>query len=334
MSDIPTFSIIVPVYNVEEYLGECFDSLLAQTYSNFEVLAVDDGSTDGSVSILERYAAQDARFRIIRQSNAGPSVARNTGVAAARGEYCLFVDSDDVTHSQLLEICYHLLSKHDADFISHNHETIQPHSGLPECVYNLDSLSYHVSSNPYHLLAQRHRHRISLMTHGTCYRTKLAQKYPFIEGIVYEDYPHTICLLKDVRTVITLQQKLYGYTCRPTSIMNSRFSVKNIDYYRQGLFCIADTYKDRPRTLATIVRIIVPEYLKQMGNAIFRSQASDGDTVDMLLALRALLLDLKAHGLLRWRGHKLRRYMAYCKLMRTEPASLAGIIPQLSRVFH
>ena len=91
----PVFSIVVPVYQVEEYLACCLDSILAQTYGDLEVICVNDGSTDASREILAAYAGRDSRIRIIDQENRGLSAARNTGIKAARGAYLMFVDSDD-----------------------------------------------------------------------------------------------------------------------------------------------------------------------------------------------------------------------------------------------
>ena len=91
----PLISVIVPVYKVEKYLPVCLDSLLAQTYRNFELLLVDDGSPDGCWQIMQQYAAQDSRVRIFRKENGGVSSARNFGLEQARGEYICFVDSDD-----------------------------------------------------------------------------------------------------------------------------------------------------------------------------------------------------------------------------------------------
>ena len=96
-------SIIVPVYNVETYLEECLDSIQNQTYTDFEVLLVNDGSTDGSKAICERYCQTDKRFRLMNQTNQGQSVARNNGVTASTGEFIAFVDSDDIILSNYLE---------------------------------------------------------------------------------------------------------------------------------------------------------------------------------------------------------------------------------------
>lgn len=90
------FSIVIPIYNVVPYLRECLDSVLAQTFTDWEAICVDDGSTDGSGSILDEYAVCDRRFRVIHQTNAGVSVARNVGMLNAVGGYITFLDGDDV----------------------------------------------------------------------------------------------------------------------------------------------------------------------------------------------------------------------------------------------
>lgn len=101
-------SIIVPIYNVETYLQKCLDSLVNQTYSNIEIICVNDGSTDSSLQILEEYAKKDSRIKIINQENQGVSVARNNGIDNATGDYILFVDSDDYLE---LNACEKLASK-------------------------------------------------------------------------------------------------------------------------------------------------------------------------------------------------------------------------------
>lgn len=92
---IPRLSIIIPVYNVEKYLPQCIDSVLAQSYRNFELILVDDGSPDGSPSICDRYACKDNRVKVIHQQNSGVSTARNNGIDNAKGEWITFIDSDD-----------------------------------------------------------------------------------------------------------------------------------------------------------------------------------------------------------------------------------------------
>lgn len=99
MSEI---SVIVPVYKVESYLERCIQSILAQTYKDFELILVDDGSPDNCPAICDRYAKQDGRIRVIHQENGGLSAARNTGIEMAKGKWLFFVDSDDWVHTEAL----------------------------------------------------------------------------------------------------------------------------------------------------------------------------------------------------------------------------------------
>lgn len=113
----PKISIIVPVYNVEEYLEDCLDSIAAQTFINFECICIDDGSTDNSGSILDEYAKKDNRFIILHQKNAGVSAARNAGLEAAQGEWIVFVDSDDYIDKKTYETAFQTAIEDNADIV-------------------------------------------------------------------------------------------------------------------------------------------------------------------------------------------------------------------------
>lgn len=115
---MPAISVIMPIYNVEPYLRECLDSILAQTFRDFEVLAVDDGSTDSSGAILDEYAAKDSRVKPIHQANAGAAAARNNGMAQAQGKYLMFLDSDDFFEPDMLEKMYQKAEETNADIVS------------------------------------------------------------------------------------------------------------------------------------------------------------------------------------------------------------------------
>lgn len=120
----PRVSIVVPVYRVENYLGQCVESLLAQTLRDMEIILVDDGSPDGSGAIADNYAAQDRRVRVIHQSNAGLGPARNAGIAAARGEYIGFVDSDDWVTPEMFERLYEAARQCRADIAVSGHRDV------------------------------------------------------------------------------------------------------------------------------------------------------------------------------------------------------------------
>ena len=106
MNNLPEISVIVPVYKVEKYLPQCIDSILAQTFTDFELLLVDDGSPDRCGEICEEYAGKDTRIRVFHQANAGLSCARNTGLMNACGRYVTFIDSDDYVKPCYLESLY------------------------------------------------------------------------------------------------------------------------------------------------------------------------------------------------------------------------------------
>lgn len=112
---MPLISVIVPVYKVEPYLHRCVDSILAQTFTDFELILVDDGSPDNCPAICDEYAAKDSRIHVIHQKNGGLSAARNTGVDAASGAYLFFMDSDDVIHPDTLRILYECIEKTGAE---------------------------------------------------------------------------------------------------------------------------------------------------------------------------------------------------------------------------
>lgn len=114
MSD-PLISVIIPVYNSEKYLYNTLKSLQRQTFEDFEAVCVDDGSSDDSPRILEQFAAEDARFKIKRQKNAGGSAARNKGLELAKGKFIAFLDNDDILHPQYLEILHKNIMASDAD---------------------------------------------------------------------------------------------------------------------------------------------------------------------------------------------------------------------------
>ena len=122
MTSTPVVSIIVPVYNAEKFLHRCIDSILAQTYQDFELLLIDDGSKDSSGAICDEYAAQDARVRVFHKENGGVSSARNVGLDNARGEWITFVDSDDYTYPCWLEN-YDIEHNAEFDLICQGFET-------------------------------------------------------------------------------------------------------------------------------------------------------------------------------------------------------------------
>lgn len=117
MKEQPLVSVIIPVYNVERYLAQCLDSVINQTYPNLEIICVNDGSRDGSPDILRRYADEDAWIQVIDKANGGVSQARNDALDCARGEYIMFVDSDDWVEPDACENAVNAMREYDADIV-------------------------------------------------------------------------------------------------------------------------------------------------------------------------------------------------------------------------
>ncbi len=128
---MPKVSVIIPVYNVEKYLGECLDSILGQTLKDIEVICVDDGSTDGSPAILRDYTALDPRIRVIHQENAGAGPARNTGLAAATGEYVAFFDPDDWCDKEMFARIYDEAARTRSDIVIAGMRRYRPNEMRP-----------------------------------------------------------------------------------------------------------------------------------------------------------------------------------------------------------
>ena len=128
---IPTISVVLPVYNGESYLETTLKSIQAQTFSNFEVLCVNDGSSDNSLGILQAFSQADERFRVFTQENSGPGVARNTGLDAATGTYVIMLDADDIYEPTLLEELYASAQTHDSDVVVCRSSQFDDATGTP-----------------------------------------------------------------------------------------------------------------------------------------------------------------------------------------------------------
>ena len=145
LSNYDLISIIVPVYNVREYLKKCIESIIGQTYKNLEIILVDDGSTDGSEELCDEFVKRDSRIRVIHQSNAGSTAARNAGLNMATGKYVGFVDSDDWIEPDMYESLYEALKKNDADISVGRQIINRDNIEYPEKIRSVYEGTYHKS---------------------------------------------------------------------------------------------------------------------------------------------------------------------------------------------
>ena len=225
-------SVIVPVFNVEEYLEECLDSIQCQTYSNIEVILVNDGSTDHSQEICERYCKQDPRFRLINQENKGLSGARNRGMTESRGEFITFVDSDDVLKEDMLEQLIKQVTSDDIDIVECWYTNDQEELAIP----SPENVKIIFQGNAQEALVSLCKDNIvRLNAVAKLFRRQVIVNFPFLEGLFYEDVYGGMGILKQIHKMVKIDYIGYYYRVRSGSIMNREFSLKNLD-----LFTICD----------------------------------------------------------------------------------------------
>lgn len=214
----PLISVIVPVYNVMNYLPRCVDSIRNQTYQNLEILLVDDGSTDGTGELCNRLGAADSRIRVFHKENGGSSSARNVGIAQASGEYLGFVDSDDFIDNTMYEQLYDALEKYQAKAAQAGRDEIDEEGHrLPDICIPPENVEC--------ILAGKFLEEL-LMHRGDCsFCTKLIRRdlfegRGFPPGELNEDFHLLLELLEDMGQIVSLPAQAYHVFYRPGS--NSR----------------------------------------------------------------------------------------------------------------
>ena len=220
------FSIVVPVYCVEPYLRQCVDSILAQSFENYEVILVDDGSTDGSPQICNSYAAADPRVRVIHQENRGLSAARNVGIRAAKGDNILLADSDDFwPEPDMLQHLEELIEEKHADVVLFRVRAWfeqTDRSRIKTEPYRFDILDrFDKNETLQHLLSAKH---FPVGVYSLCVRRQLLQEHRlyFMEGFKSEDYDWILSVLRDSERIYASDRVLYVYRKgRSGSITNS-----------------------------------------------------------------------------------------------------------------
>ena len=220
-------SVIIPVYNVEEYLEECLDSVKNQTYTDIEVILVNDGSIDNSQAICELYCEQDSRFHLINQENQGQSAARNHGVNASIGELITFVDSDDVISTKYLEVLNNYMNE-DIDIVECNYRATRSVFNKLKKAENIQIL---FEGNSEESVINSCNYGASYSPVCKLYRRKLLEDFPFLTGVIYEDIYHGVGVLKFIRKMVRLDYVGYYYRKRSNSTMHKQFSKKNLDLF-------------------------------------------------------------------------------------------------------
>lgn len=226
---MPKISVIVPVYRAGEYLAGCIDSILSQTFSDFELILVDDGSPDNSGAVCDEYAAREPGITVIHQENQGQAAARNHAMAQAKGQWICFVDSDDLIHPQMLELLYRAVRESGAGISMCR---MVEGAALPEDFYRRRELRYETLTVDEETLVCLYDagDYPSWVGCAKLIRRDLIEAYPFPEGRVYEDNEavcHWVC---GGKTLARMEDMLYFYRKNEESTTKSSFSLKRLDY--------------------------------------------------------------------------------------------------------
>lgn len=226
---MPKVSVIVPVYKAEAYISSCIDSILNQTFQDFEILLVDDGSPDNAGAICEEYAAKDSRILVIHQENQGQAAARNHAMQLAKGEWICFVDSDDLIHPQMLELLYTAAMESGAG-ISMCQMLESPE--LPEDFCSPVKPAFEtLTMDEDTLVGMLDRGEYpSWVACAKLIRRQYIEKYPFHVGRVYEDNEAVCRWVCWAGKLAKMEHKLYFYRTNPESTTQKAFSVKRLDY--------------------------------------------------------------------------------------------------------
>lgn len=245
---MPKISIIVPVYNVEKYIHRCIDSILHQTFKDFELILVDDGSLDNSGKICDEYAKEDDRIKVIHKENGGLSDARNVGLDIAQGEYIAFVDSDDWIEKDMYSILYENIRKYNADIsickmrkifdstvdnnITTNNCIILNNEEAFDCLFNNKYYASHACDK--------------------LYKKSLFDGIRYPVGKLYEDMFTTYRLFEKANKVVFSDYIGYNYFQRKDGIVNSKFRPEKLDYIRafNGIFDLG--YSKYPKSINSI----------------------------------------------------------------------------------
>lgn len=223
----PLVSIIVSIYNTKHYTSACIDSILAQTYSNLEIILIDDGSTDHSASIAKSYAEKDSRIKFISQTNQGLSAARNTGIKKSTGDYVTFIDSDDLIEPQMIESMVNAIQTNKADIAVCSFQEFYENGKVvhfnrqhyPSTVYNTEEA----------LSAMLEERGFMVSATMKLFPRAYFKSVKFPVGKLHEDLGTTYKLILKAKKIVFLSDEFYLYRRHSNSITSYQFDSRKLD---------------------------------------------------------------------------------------------------------
>ena len=217
-------SIIIPVYNVKEYVSEAIESVINQTYKNLEIIIIDDGSNDGSENICDEYKKKDKRIKLVHQKNKGLSAARNKGLDIMKGKYVAFLDSDDAYHPEMIEKLYNTIIKNQADCALCNYTVQKSNRNLS--INNIDRYNkkinietglYYTKNALKNLISEK----INIAVWNKLYKSNLFDNIKFPEGHVHEDRITNMLVFEKIKKVYVINELLMIHHINNNSISHT-----------------------------------------------------------------------------------------------------------------
>jgi glycosyltransferase involved in cell wall biosynthesis len=281
----PKISIIIPVYNVEAYLEECLDSILSQDLHEIEIICVNDGSTDSSLSILERYAAKNKRIIIIDQLNSGPGKARNIGLKKAQGEYIFFPDSDDyLLTPNALSLLYTTASENNLDILSSNFATV----GEEKKESHAKRKAGIISSGKQFLLSGETNASAWAKLYKRSYLD--STHFLFDETILYEDSEAFPRFYYNASRVSHIDAVLYAYRKRANSIMTQNVNLKHFTGLKAIIAIYIALLKNEPdRNFQKYLKKQIYNNVLYFNELILRSNLPSSSVDELYLEIKSSL---------------------------------------------
>lgn len=266
----PLISVIVPVYNVELCIKYCIDSILHQTFTDFELLLIDDGSTDGSSEICDKYCAWDKRCKVVHQANSGAAKARNAGLDKAIGKYVAFVDADDYLHPQYLEILYKCVQNSGCNISVVNFNIVDNDSlGVAGEVEQLFKTKVLTQQD---LMFRLFSETLFMVVWGKLYERKLLEEIRFKNVIIAEDVEFNTRVYQLVERIVYADTRLYYWVIRASSVSRSAFSQKDLNAVDTYVFALNNIPKSkslyRAFALQRLYKVIL--YTRYNASVVFK----------------------------------------------------------------
>ena len=282
---MPDISVIMPVYNSEKYLSACVQSVLDQTYADFELICVDDGSTDSSAEILETFAKKDSRVRVIRQKNGGGSASRNTGLDAAKGDFIAFIDNDDCWHPDYLKTLRSAFDKTpEADVAAGGLFTFD--APVPSFQPLPDKPKGKAYSSPF-LMKYLFRVHIPMFMWTKLYRKRLFETRRFAKSLpAFNDILLNFEVLLDAKRLVLFRCPLYAYRQHAGQQMHKP---ANEAFLRQCAEICRESDRLK-KTVSPLNRLLLDREIAKQGYQLYlRAQTPGADTEFARKELRALV---------------------------------------------